>query len=214
MNRTLALLAVTCLPAVGCVSSERLVRLETSPPMRTITRAGGREVIVFPALDARDASLRSHCGVRRTDSGAAMGRVECSPAPVQWLGEALLLRLAADEFHVVTLDRARSRAPLRVNVTLKTFFVDELPDAAVPAVVADMEVHLAVTTASGLSAERNFFVRRRLATLESGVRLKAMRAAGHELTARLSDALLELAQQYPDTGVDASEAPSPREALP
>jgi nucleoside-diphosphate-sugar epimerase len=143
-----------------------------------------------------------------------MGRVECSPAPVQWVGEALLLRLAADGFHVVTLDRARSSAPLRVNLTLKTFFVDELPDAPVPGVVADMEVHLAVTTASGLSAERNFFVRRRQATRERGVRLKAMRAAGHELTARVSDALVQLAQQFPEVGVDARKAPSARGALP
>ena len=214
MNRRLALLALACLPAAGCVSSERLVRLETSPPMRTIARAGGREVIVFAALDARDPGLRSHCGVRRTDSGAAMGRVECRPAPLQWLGEALLLRLAADGFHVVTLDKARSRAPLRVNLTLKTFFVDELPDASVPAVVADMEVHLAVTTASGLSAERNFFVRRKHATGESDVRLKAMGAAGEELTARLSDALLELARQFPEVGGDAPEGPSARGALP
>lgn len=211
MNRTLALLALTCLPAAGCVSSERLVRLETSPQERAIAGGSGREVIVFPALDARDPGLRGHCGVRRTDSGAAMGRVECSPAPVQWLGEALLLRLAADGFHVVTLDRARSSAALSVNLTLKTFFVDELPDASVPGVVADVEVHLAVTTASGLSAERNFFVRRKQATRENGVRLEAMRAAGQELTARLSDALLQLAQQFPEVGV---EAPSARGAFP
>lgn len=143
-----------------------------------------------------------------------MGRVECSPAPAQWLGEALLLRLAADGFHVVTLDRARSSAPLRVELTLKTFFVDELPDASVPVVVADMEVHLAVTTASGLNAERNFFVRRKRATGARDVRLKAMSAAGHELTARLSDALLQLAGQFPEVGVNAPEAPSARGALP
>jgi hypothetical protein len=214
MFRRLALLALTCLPGAGCVSSERLVRLETSAPMRTIARAEGREIVVFAALDARDPGLRNHCGVRRTGSGAAMGQVECSPAPVHWLGEALLLRLAADGFHVVTLDRARSRAPLRVKLTLKTFFVDELPDASVPAVLADMEVHLAVTSASGLSAERNFFVRRREATGKSDVRLKAMSAAGHELTARLSDALLQLAQQFPEVGGDAPEAVSARGGLP
>jgi hypothetical protein len=214
MDRTLALLALACLPAAGCVASERLLPLETSPQERVMAGGSGREIIVFPASDAREASLRSQCGVRRTDGGAAMGRVECTPAPLQWLGEALLLRLAADGFHVVTLDTATSRAPLRVNLTLKTFFVDELPEASVPCVVADMEVHLAVTTASGLSAERNFFVRRKQATLQNGVRLKAMHAAGQELTARLSDALLQLAQQFPEESPSKPEAPSARGGLP
>jgi hypothetical protein len=193
----------------GCAFAEVKVKLDPSPTIAS-TEGLQREVVVFPTVDRRPNA--KSCGARRNANGADVGRVRCLMEPTQWLNETILNGLDRRSFKVVTLQSAKSKAPLQVSLTLKTLFVDEVLETERASMLADVEVHLVVRTASGLLAERSFFVREREIAPTDGSYQDTLTLASRQMSNAILDAIVELANRYPALGKveQATAARSPR----
>lgn len=186
-----------CLLLQACAFAEVKVKLDPSPTIAS-TEGLQREVVVFPSVNRR--SNAKSCGARRNANGADVGRVRCLMEPTQWLNETVLNGLDRRRFEVVTLENAKSKAPLQVSLTLKTLFIDEVLEAERVSMLADVEVHVLVRTASGLLAERSFFVRDRESAPTEGSYQDTLTLASRRVSNDILDAIVELANRYPSLG--------------
>lgn len=187
----------------GCAFAEVKVKLDPSATVAS-TEGMQREVVVFPSVDQRENPR--HCGARRNANGADVGRVRCLIEPTQWLNEAVLNGLHRRNFKIVQLYNAKSAAPLQVNLTLKTLFIDEIHENDAVSMLADVEVHVVVRTTSGLLAERSFFVRERRATPSESSYQDTLTLASRQMSRNIIDAIVELADRYPSLGKVESPA--------
>ena len=190
----------------GCALTDGHVRLPAASVTTAAMGGAGREVIVFPVRDGRDE--RKRCGVKRNSLGAETANVLCEPEPSQWLGELTLRALDRAGFKVVTTRTAKSADPLRLRLTLKHLFIDQVNGVLTVALVTDAHVVIDAETQTGLSAQRSFFAKSEndvLAVLDSGLQA-SMDQAVEQLADGIVTAVVELNAKYPATGA-ASEHP-------
>ena len=93
----------------------------------------------------------------------ATARITCKPEPKDRLGYLVLSGLRQAGFHLVTTHTAKSPDPLRLRLTLKQLFLDMQANDALKTLTLTADVHVLIQAeaASGLAAERNFFVAKR-----------------------------------------------------
>ncbi len=200
--RALVVLSFTMLIATtgGCALTDGRVKLE--PSLAKVAPKGGRarEIIVFPAADEREDTAR--CGAKRNTYGMETADVHCEPAPGEWLASLVVRRLDQAGFRIVTTATSKSPDPLRLHLTVKHLFMDQVPGMLTVTLVADVHVTVAAETQSGLSAERSFFVKGEndvAAVVDSGFQA-AMDQATERLADELVRAVVDLADRYPSVG--------------
>jgi hypothetical protein len=87
-----------------------------------------------------------------------------------------------------------------VSLTLKTLFIDEVLETDRVAMLTDVEVHVVVRTASGLLAERSFFVRERQDAPTESSYQDTLTLASRQISNDILDAIVELVNRYPSLG--------------
>ena len=194
----------------SCAWGQEKIHLQ--PLTISAPKEGGkqREVIVFPAVDARASTMR--CGMKRNGYKAEVGRIYCDREPKDWLGELILLGLNQSGFKIVTTQNAKSANPLRLQPTLKFLFVDDVeagPNDDFYKIAADVHVVLRAESSSGLVAERSFYASERLPVFSaplkkeewpSAVREEVVAQATRRLAEDIVIAVVELADRYPEVG--------------
>lgn len=202
----LAGLSLLLLAPSACAFTTGHVRLDPVSKESAAAGGGGREVIVFPAVDERSETAR--CGVKRNTYGSETADVLCTPEPSQWLSELILRGLDRAKFKVVTTVTAQSPDPLRIHLRLEHLFIDQIPGALTVTLNTDMHVVVTADTAAGLVAERSFFVQSQndvAGVLDRGLQASADQAT-QELADHIIDALLALNRRYPSQGVARAAA--------
>lgn len=220
-----ALAAVALLGAPGCAFIPETVALDSLTISAPRKGGRGREVIVFPAVDARP--YPAGCGAKRNGWGVATARIKCKPEPKDWLGSLVLTGLHQAGFRIVTTQTANSPDPLRLRLTLKQLFLDMQAndEPAVGTLSADVHVLIQAETDSGLVADRSFFVAKRQNVFDgyyynrpdktdpSVVRAHVMDDATRDLAAAIVNAVLILADRFPTIGTVPGSASRPSPAV-
>jgi hypothetical protein len=207
MLRRLAWCAALLVNASGCAFMDGHARLDAVPTTSPTKGGAGREVIVFPVRDDRDAPRR--CGVKRNGFGMATADVLCQPEPDQWLGQVMLRALDRAGFKVVTTLTAKSVDPLRIRLNLKHLFVDQVNDVFTIDLVTDVHVTIDAETDTGLLADRSFFVKglaNVLVVVDSGIQA-SMDDATEDIVEELVVALVDLNRRYPSAGARTTSRP-------
>ncbi|HYP89616.1 MAG TPA: hypothetical protein VEQ59_15715 [Polyangiaceae bacterium] len=202
----IARLSLLLLSPSACAFTTGHVRLDPISTESAAAGGGGREVVVFPAVDERPDTKR--CGVKRNSYGSETADVLCTPEPSEWLSELILRGLDRAKFKVVTTVSAQSPDPLRIHLRLEHLFVDQIPGMFTVTLNTDVHVIVAADTATGLAAERNFFVQAKTdvgGVLDSGLQASADRAT-QQLADHIVDAVIALSKRYPSRGVAAPVA--------
>jgi hypothetical protein len=202
-GRTVLALALSCGP-LGCALTPARVVLKGDPAGVTLEGGAGREVVVFPATDARSETAR--CGVKRNTYGAETANAFCKPEASTWLVELVLRGLNQAGFRPVTLLTAQTPDPLRLRLRLERLFIDPDPGFTTVTLTADVHVGVTADTASGLVATRSFFVQVEESTafVTDGSYQSVMDRATNALIARVVAAVVELADRHPAIGVPAT----------
>ena len=197
----LAGLGLLLLTPSACAFTTGHVHLDPLSRESAANGGGGREVILFPAVDERQEPAR--CGVKRNTYGMETADVLCTPEPSQWLSELILRGLDRARFKVVTTLTAKSPDPLRIHLRLEHLFIDQIPGFWMVTLNTDVHVVVAADSAAGLAAERAFFVQSRsevMGVLDSGLQA-SMDQATQQLADHIIDAVLALSKRYPSQGV-------------
>ncbi len=200
--------------SVGCA----FTNVDVHPPHLAPSRAAaplasgpgrGREVVVVaPFEDAR--ADRSRCGMQMNGFRADTADVVCTPAPGRWLADAFAATLERDGYRVLAAGGEPGPSTVVVHGSVKKLFLEPHDGVFTRTVEGDFSVHLVVTSASGLRAERTFFVKgteEHIGSFESVFQSAADDATGKLATAMVS-ALGDLLGRYPDLGMPQATAMS------
>jgi len=199
-------LAGLALTSGACAFTDGHVKLDPLPTASAAHGGGGRELVVFPAVDTRTEQAR--CGVKRNTYGSETANVLCTPEPSQWLSELVLRGLDRAKFKIVTTQTAHSPDPLRIRLRLDHLFIDQIPGMLTVTLHADVHVIVSAENSAGLVAERSFLVQtdsQVAGVLDSGLQ-DAMDQATQRLADRVVDAVLALSKRYPSAEAAAAAA--------
>jgi len=161
----------------------------------------GREVIVDrPLADRR--GFPGRCGMQKNGYNIDTADVFCTIAPTEWIGGTLEQGLAAAKFRVLHPGDKIGPNVVRIQGAVLQFFVE--PDIGGFTVIpeADIGVKLVVTSASGLRAERVFYVKGTDAALiatESNFQT-ASEDATIQVVRLMVENLAKLMDRYPQLG--------------
>jgi hypothetical protein len=202
MFRLTALLAfgAACL-STGCAFSN----VHVQPPAPSTEakldgRGRGREIIVVaPFDDMREQKER--CGMQMNGYRMDTADVVCDVPPGRWASDALAAALSREGYRVLAADAVPGPSTIVVHGSVKKLFL-EPHDTLARTVEADFSVRLVVTTASGLHAERTFFVKGTqtdLASTEAVFQGAANDATSH-VAFEMATKLGELLDRYPNLG--------------
>lgn len=142
-------------PLWGCALNNVHVGPPTTPLTTDASLGRGRVVLIeMPFKD--DRPDRTRCGMVKNGYGMDTANVVCVVPPKEFVAEQLVRGLSAAGFSVID---GQSADPLRIEGTLVQFFLEPKVDALTFTPEADVGVHLVATSASGLRAERDFYVK-------------------------------------------------------
>ncbi len=211
----LAALLLAGAAASGCVFSNMTLRPPAHAKVTSATTpvAQGREILlVVPFTDQRP--IKDQCGMKKNGFNMVTSRIDCSAPPDQFLSQLLGQELTAAGFKVVTDPAQATSAAIRIEGVLLQFFAE--PHAAYTTTPeADIELRLLASSASGLQAQRRFYVKARELSL-SGADLNFQLAANDAIKQVLNRsvaAILELLQQFPQLGLPAQEELAARRSV-
>jgi uncharacterized lipoprotein YajG len=195
VNKRIAMGLIVAGHTAGCA----ITSMNVTPPTASVATglSGGRQraiQLVAPFEDQRP--IRSRCGMKKNGYNMDTADVHCSAVPAQWLSEVLAAELTAAGFNVAATSAPGS---LHLEGQLLQFFVEPDVGAVTFSPEADIHVRLVASSASGLLAERSFYVKgvetslvatevNFQAAVNEGVRLIL-----HEMVA----AIVSLADRYP-----------------
>jgi len=206
-------LPLTCflLLTGGCA----FVDLNVAPPSasalaRQPNVGRGREVILEPSFtDQRPFPDR--CGMQKNAYNMDTANVNCSVPPPAWLSTAFAQGLVSAGFLVRRSNETPSASAVHIDGTVLQFFVE--PDVGFTSFTpeADIAVKLVATSASGLRAERVFYVKgieESLIGTEDNFQ-KATDSATTQMVSAMVNALAALMDRYPQLGApNASNSPT------
>jgi hypothetical protein len=127
-------------------------------------------------------------------------QIFCGAEPSAYLAELLAAELVEAGFDVQRKNTATSSGALHLEGELLQFFVEPKVDAFTFTPETDIHVKLTATSASGLDAERDFYVKAEevaLAGTEDTFQTASVRAT-HQIVTRMAQAVQELVQRYPE----------------
>jgi hypothetical protein len=201
MHRFIALFALTAAAlSTGCAFSTVHVQ---PPPTKTEAkpdgRGRGREVIVVAPFD--DARAYDRCGMQMNGYRMDTADVVCDVPPGRWLSDAFAAALSREGYRVLAADAVPGPSTIVVRGSVQKLFL-EPHDTLTRTVEGDFSVHLVVKTASGLRAERTFYVKGKQSDLASTEAV--FQAAADDATTNIAfdmtTKLTELLERYPDLG--------------
>lgn len=200
MRRLVSLLAPVLL-ASGCAFTDIPLTLPTKGLEDTVTGGRGRQVIVV--IPFRDGRELKRCGMQKNGYNMDTADAVCQSDPALWIAKLLSDELRASGFTV--LDEAAEHHPgaLRIDGSLFKLFVEPVIGAWTGSLEADLAVTLKVSTATGLEAERKFFVKGwkggQLASTMQPYHT-ALHRATQELLAEMVRSIVELMDRFPQLG--------------
>lgn len=191
------------LPALGGCA---FIDLNVTPPSPSVfsdapNLGRDREVIVDrPFADRR--GYPSRCGMQKNSYNMDTANVSCSITPPEWLAGTLEQGLTAAHFRVLHPGDPIGPDVVRIQGAVFQFFLE--PDVGAYTVTpeADIGVKLIVTSASGLRAERVFYVKGTDTTLlatESNFQT-ASEDATIQVVRLMVEHLSKLMDRYPQLG--------------
>jgi hypothetical protein len=182
----------------ACAFTDVPLRLPSS--VGTGLRGGdGRVVIVRrPFKDARADAGR--CGMQKNEAGNATAKAVCSEEPAAWLAGLLATELSAAGFTVV--EASDKPSAVQLEGTLAQFFVEPLVLFSTVDIETDVKVTLVATSATGLVADRTFYVKgiRSSAGATAANFQKSVEIASQQIARDLVAAVLSLMNRYPELG--------------
>lgn len=192
----------------GCAFVDVTVR----PPERAVGSgvSGGRGRIVqvvIPFAEGRPEQNR--CGMMKNGLNMDTANVLCSAPPTEWLAALLAAELQAAGFKVIPAAQA-SPGAVRIEGTLLQFFVEAKIGLVTYSPEADVHVRLVATSASGLLAERDFYVKE-TETSAMGTEANfqaASTSAAQSVVKSMVEAVVGLMNRYPELGVEGATSSS------
>jgi hypothetical protein len=182
--------------------------VEVYPPQHEASRTPngrgrGREVIVVALFDDRRSGKEAgRCGMQMNGYRMDTADVVCQEPPGRWLADALAMKLTADGYRVLDGDAQPGPSTIVVHGTVRRLFLEPHDGFFTRTVEGDFSVRLVVTSASGLRAERTFYVKgtdEHIGSFQS-----VFQAAANEATERIASAMTsalgELLERYPELG--------------
>lgn len=210
----LLLVAVITLLSTGCAFANVDVHPPDAPPAAQLEAQGrggpgrGREVIVHaPFADARYELTR--CGMQKNGYNMDTADVKCTEAPGRWVADALAVELLRAGYKPLRADAVPGPTTIVVSGTVHQLFLEPKHDFFTLTVEGDVSARLVVSTASGLLAERGFYVK----GTETGIASTeaAFQASSDQATRRIARsmvaALTQLLERYPGLGAPSASAP-------
>ena len=206
--RELALLPILAALSSGCAFTDVPLELPTHGLENTVSGGKGRQVIVVnPFKDER--TIRDRCGMQKNGYNMDTANAICQSDPNTWIAKLLADELRASGFSVLDAEAVHRPSAIRIDGSLIKIFVEPVIGAWSGSLEADLSVRLSVTTATGLEAERSFFVK----GWKGGVLASTAQpyhTALHRATQAMLDemvrAILELMDRYPQLGLSAPDA--------
>lgn len=205
------LLGAASVLSTGCAFSNVEVHPpDATAPARTAAlaqRGRGREIIILaPFADAR---VRKRCGMQKNGYNMDTADVECTEVPGRWLADALAIELTRAGYKPLRSDAVPGPTTVVVRGTVHQLFLEPKHDFFTLTVEGDMSARLVVTSASGLVAERGFYVKgteTSLASTEDTFQAAADDAT-HLIARSMVSSLTELLDRYPDLGAPSATGP-------
>jgi uncharacterized lipoprotein YajG len=202
MLRSQLPLTILLLFTGGCA----FVDLNVAPPdasslIQQSNLGRGREIVVeMPFADQRQ--IPSRCGMQKNGYNMETAEVNCTVPPPVWLSTALKQGLTSAGFRVRERHEPQAASAVHINGAVLQFFVEPDVGFATFTPEADISVKLLVTSASGLRAERVFYVK---GTEESLVGTednfqKAANSGTREAVQSMVSAIATLLDRYPQLG--------------
>jgi hypothetical protein len=193
---------LVALSATGCALTTMTLATPTRATTAPSQLGGGREVLlVMPFVDQRD--VQNRCGMKKNGYNMETADILCAEPPQRWLATLLGDELRAAGFRVVVDAAQASSSALRLEGTLKRFFLEPDLGLLTFSPEADLELQLVATDPSGLYALRNFYFKGRetaLSGLEENFRAAAD-AAVRQMLGAVVGAVAELTRTYPQLGL-------------
>ncbi len=156
--RHIAILMAAALALGACAFTDIPLTLPTKGLQNTIQGGRARQVIVVvPFADARNT--RDRCGMQKNGYNMDTADAVCQTPPDAWIAKLLADELRASGFTVLPVDAPHRPGALRIEGTLLQLFVEPVLGAWSGSLEADLSVRLRASTATGLEAERTFFVK-------------------------------------------------------
>jgi hypothetical protein len=188
----------------GCALSNVTVTPPAAPFATKLAGGNGRAVmVVAPLVDERQ--LRNRCGMQKNGLNADTADVICSAEPAAWLADLLSRELMVAGFVVRAAADSRAANAVRLEGRLLQFFVEPKVGAFTFTPEADIHVRLVASSASGLLAERDFYVKG-VETSLIGTESNFQSAADEAVRTIVRDmvgAILALMNRYPALGAEA-----------
>ncbi len=176
------------------------------PPQAASTTGKNREVIVVAPFG--DGRLDPRCGMQKNGYGSDTANVNCEIAPGRWLADAFAAELQNAGFKVLRADAAPGPDTIVVRGVVFKMFMEPVDSFFSRSVEADFGVKLEVSTASGLLADRSFYVKGEDESIASteGVFQSAADSATRKISGRMALAFIELVDHYPQLGAPQASA--------
>lgn len=170
-------------------------------PVMVSNMGRGREIILdMPFMDQRPHPER--CGMQKNGYNMDTADVHCVMPPRQWMAEALAQGLIRAGFRVQRPSQNMNPSALIIQGTVLQFFVEPTMGGFTVEPEADISVRLVARSASGLHAERVFYVKgietSVLATEENFQ--QATTTATRDITYEMVHAIATLMDRYPQVG--------------
>lgn len=200
-HRTVILLAVV-LSASGCAFTDVPLTMPTKGAPDTVPGGRGRQIVlVQPFIDERPTKDR--CGMQKNGYNMDTADAKCQEDPAAWMARYLGDELRASGFSVLRPEDAHREGALRLEGALLQLFVEPVIGFWSGSLETDLSVRLVATTATGLRAERVFFVK----GVKKGVLAStlnpyhtSLNRAAQDAAVAMVRALIELLDRYPQLG--------------
>lgn len=202
------LVAVLLVASSGCA----LTNMKLTPPQGPVgaNLSGGRQRVIALAVPfADERPQRDRCGMKKNGYNMDTANVYCAEEPARFLATLLATELQASGFVVVAAVPPSGDA-VKLEGHLLQFFVEPKVGFFTFTPEADVHVRLVASSASGLLAERHFYVKgieTSLVGTESNFQLasdSAVRAIVKDMVA----AIVSLLDRYPDAQLRVSAVPT------
>jgi len=168
---------------------------------------GRRLAVAIPFADER-SDPRS-CGIQMNTYGMETAKAICSEDPGTWIAGLLAQELRSAGFTVLSDLEPRPPSAVRIRGTLIRFFVEPVIGVWEGRLESDLHVKLVLRSASGLHAERSFYIK----GIEKpilGTHGKFQDAVDQTVDHALRDmvgAILSLMNRFPELGEQRMRTP-------
>lgn len=194
------------------LTSCAFANITVTPPKAALATnvSGGKHRtvhVVVPLVDNRP--IHNRCGMQKNGYNMDTADVNCSAEPAQWLADLMTREFKSAGFNVVTSAPSSPNA-VKVEGQLLQFFVEPKVGFFTFTPEADIHVRLVASTQSGLSAERDFYVKG-IETSFVGLEYNFQAASDTAVNSLLKSmvaAVVGLMDRYPDLGTERASIPN------